>query len=90
MVMVRHPFKKKTFIRVNEYDKEIIVDNPSNEPSRRKLFRDLPKVSQLTQNSWNLSHRTREDSYNKICLTNMSVVGRIERQNISKGERYKG
>lgn len=76
--MIKDPLNKGQFLRVNgRYDnQEVIVENALRQ---EKQFKDLPKVSQLTQNSWNMSPYTREDVYKDIVVKTPRIIGRLER-----------
>ena len=65
MAMIRDPLDRNKRIRVNDrYDNQDIV--VENKLSQKKQFNDIPRVNQLTQNSWNMSPFTREDVYNDV------------------------
>lgn len=73
---MRNPLNRKQVIRFNHYDKDIIIENASSE---KKEFKDLPKVSQLSQNSWNMSPYTREEVYKDVVTDVLRLIGRMER-----------
>lgn len=77
-MMVRDPLDRSKRIRVNDgYDnQDIVVENAL---SQKKQFNDLPRVNQLTQNSFNMSPFTREDVYKDVVISNPRPIGRIER-----------
>lgn len=78
-MMIQDPLNRNRRLRVNDrYDRqEVIVENAISE---KKQFQDLPKVSQLTQNSWNFSPYTREDVTKDVVLPGQAIVivGRLE------------
>jgi len=84
-MIIKNPLNKKQVIRVNSYDNDIIIPNSLSET---KQFTDMPKVSQLTQNSWNFSPYTRVDNYNDVEVTNLKPIGRIERYNGINPNKY--
>lgn len=90
MAMIRNPFNKGRFIRVNDYPDDIVIDNPSDDAGRNREFFDLPRTDQLTQNSWNMSPYTRENRYDKVIVDSQPVVGRMERyRKILNPRKYK-
>lgn len=81
-MLVKNPLNRKRWIRVNDnYDNQDIV--VENSLSQKEQFKDLPKVSQLTQNSWNFSPYTREDKYNDVSVN----IQNLER--VDKHDRYR-
>ena len=83
-MIVKNPLNRGQVIRVNTYDTDVVVENAL---SQKKQFTGLPKVAQLTQNSWNMSPYTRESVYKDVVTSNLVAVGRIERYNL-KGNKY--
>jgi hypothetical protein len=87
MAVVRNPLKRSQVIRVNDnYDNQDIV--VENELSENKQFTDMPKVAQLTQNSWNFSPYTREDVYKDVVISKPAKIGRIERYRGKDPNKY--
>jgi len=88
MAVVKNPLKRNQMIRVNDrYDNQDIV--VENESSQLKQFQDLPKVTQLTQNAWNMSPYTREDVYKDVVIHNPEVVGRLNRyRDVLRPDKY--
>lgn len=82
-MLVRNPLNRSQYIRVNDnYDnQDIVVENAI---SKKKKFTDLSKVSQLTQNSWNMSPFTRESVYKDISVSGRGVM------RVTKYDRYRG
>lgn len=82
-MLVKNPLNRNKRIRVNDgYDnQDVVVENALSE---EKQFQDLPKVTQLTQNSWNFSPYTREDVYKDVMIEG----GELER--VSRMDRYRG
>lgn len=80
-MIVKNPLDRSQVISVNKYENDVVVENALSE---KKEFRDLPKVTQLTQNSWNMSSYTRENVYKDVVIFNPKAVGRIERYNMKK------
>lgn len=79
--MIKNPFKRGQFIRVNDnYDNQDYIY--PNEITEDEEFKDLPKSDQLTQNSWNFSIYTREDNYNDVTIDKGE---RVNRRDIYKG-----
>lgn len=87
-MMVRDPLDRSKLIRVNDgYDNQDIV--VENDLSEKKEFQDLPRVNQLTQNSWNMSPFTREDVHKDVVISNPQPIGRMERCNTpNRLEKY--
>lgn len=58
---------------IQKYDAQDFIC--PNKLSEKKLIRDLPLVTQLTQNSWNFSTRTRQDTYEDVTILNPKILG---------------
>lgn len=78
MALIRDPLNRNNNFRVNSYDSDYVVPNSV---SQTREFRNQPKKTQLTQNSWNHSPYTRESNYNDIVLNpeNSKVVSRLRK-----------
>lgn len=81
MAVVMDPLRRSErskFIRVNNnYDnQDIVVENLL---SQKHQWLDMPYTEQLSQNSWNLSSKTREDNYEDLIMHNPEPVGRIKK-----------
>ena len=88
MAVIRNPLNRKIGIRVNDrYDaQDVIIPNSL---SQTKKFKDMERVSQLTQNNWNLSPFTREDSYRDIVVDRFNIIGRLERfRGVLRPDKY--
>jgi len=76
-------------IRVNDnYDQQDIV--VENSLSKKHQWIDMPNTSQLTQNSWNFSAKTRENNFNDIVIPMQRPIGRIQRYRTpQREEKYR-
>tara|TARA_Y100000310_G_C20548492_1_gene746832 strand:+ start:444 stop:719 length:276 start_codon:yes stop_codon:yes gene_type:complete len=88
MVVIKNPLNRNQIFRVNDrYDNsDFIVPNSVSET---KQFKDLPKVSQLTQNEPQFSPYTRENVYKDIQVNNPETIPRMKRyEGILKPEKH--
>jgi hypothetical protein len=75
MAVMKNPLDPRKRISFQEYDRDTIVENSLSE---KHEFRDMPRVSQLTQNSWNLSPYTRQSNYNDLHVSDARPMPRRE------------
>lgn len=79
MVMVIHPFNRRLFLRMNKYDKELIVDNPETETIRNRSFGDLARSDLLTRDSYNISPYTRDQNVYRETTATPEIASRRDR-----------
>ena len=86
--MFKDPLRRNIRVRMNDnYDQQDIV--VENTLSQKKIFQDMDRTTQLTQNSWNLSPYTRSDVYRDLVVSNPKPDGRIERyRTIVRPDKY--
>ena len=79
-MIIKNPLNSSRRVRMNKYDSDVIIEN---ELSNTKMFRNVPDPSALTQNSWNMSRKTRTNVYNDVEVVSPRslVEGRIARAN---------